>query len=81
MSTTSMNISLPSKLRAFIEECLAKDGYGTASEYIRELVRADQKRRAEQELENLLLERLRNEKVEEFDVDRLKSELGKRMKK
>ena len=38
-----MNISLPDELRDFVEE-LVKRGYGTSSEYVRELIRRDQDR-------------------------------------
>ena len=55
---TSMNISLPEIMRAFVDEQVQSGGYGTASEYIRELVRRDQKDRAEAHLEALLLEGL-----------------------
>ncbi len=47
-------------MKVFVEERLVKDGYGTISEYVRELIRQDQKQRAEQELETLLLEGLRS---------------------
>ncbi len=50
-----MNISLPSTLREFVEEQVSS-GYGSASEYIRELLRDDQKRAAQAKLEELLLE-------------------------
>jgi antitoxin ParD1/3/4 len=53
-----MNISLPDAMRAFVEQKVASGGYSTASEYIRELVRADQKRAAQERLEALLLEGL-----------------------
>jgi antitoxin ParD1/3/4 len=46
-----MNISLPDELRDFVEEQV-KRGYGTSSEYLRELIRRDQDR---QRLRNLLL--------------------------
>lgn len=59
-TTTTMNVSLPETMKSFVEERLGEDGYGTASEYIRDLIRADQKCRAEAQLETLLLERLRN---------------------
>jgi len=55
---TTLNISLPEPLRAFIEEQVAKGGYSTASEYIRQLIRDDQKRQAQNRLEALLLEGL-----------------------
>ena len=48
---TTMNISLPDAMRAFVEQKVASGGYSTASEYIRELVRADQKRAAQERLE------------------------------
>lgn len=41
---TSMNISLPEEMKAFVEEQLAKGGYSTVSEYIRHLIRKDQNR-------------------------------------
>lgn len=53
---TSINISLPESMKAYIEEQVASGGYGTVSEYIRELIRQDQKRRAKERLETLLLE-------------------------
>jgi len=42
----TMNISLPAKLRAFVEEQVSSGGYGTSSEYLRELIRRDQDRTA-----------------------------------
>jgi len=48
-----MNISLPEALKSFVDEQVAGRGYGTSSEYVRELIRADQDR---QRLRNLLLE-------------------------
>ena len=38
-----MNISLPEELKDFVDE-QAKRGYGTSSEYVRELIRKDQDR-------------------------------------
>ena len=54
----TMNISLPDALREFVEEQVAEGGYSTASEYVRELIRQDQKRRGLERLETLLLEGL-----------------------
>jgi antitoxin ParD1/3/4 len=39
---STMNISLPESLRAFVDEQVATRGYGTSSEYVRELIRKDQ---------------------------------------
>jgi antitoxin ParD1/3/4 len=50
---STMNISLPESLRAFVEEQVAARGYGTSSEYVRELIRKDLDR---QHLRGLLLD-------------------------
>ena len=34
-----MNISLPGPLRAFVERAVATGGFGSASEYVRQLIR------------------------------------------
>lgn len=49
----TMNISLPDSLRSFVDEQVSTRGYGTSSEYVRELIRRDQDR---QHLRELLLE-------------------------
>jgi antitoxin ParD1/3/4 len=54
----SMNISLPDPLKQFVDGQIAQGRYSSASEYIRELIRADEKRRAEEQLEAKLLEGL-----------------------
>ncbi len=40
---TTMNISLPESLKDFVDDQV-KRGYGTSSEYVRELIRKDQDR-------------------------------------
>ena len=49
---STMNISLPDSLKAFVDEQVSQRGYGTSSEYVRELIRHDQDR---QRLRSLLL--------------------------
>lgn len=49
---STMNISLPESLKSFVDEQVASRGYGTSSEYVRELIRKDQDR---QRLRTLLL--------------------------
>ena len=39
-----MNISLPDSLKSFVDEQVSSRGYGTSSEYVRELIRKDQDR-------------------------------------
>jgi antitoxin ParD1/3/4 len=41
---TTMNISLPDALKTFVDEQVSQRGYGTSSEYVRELIRKDQDR-------------------------------------
>ena len=50
---TTMNISLPDALKTFVDEQVSGRGYGTSSEYVRELIRRDQDR---QRLRGLLLD-------------------------
>ena len=50
---STMNISLPEALKAFVDEQVTQRGYGTSSEYVRDLIRRDQDR---QTLRGLLLE-------------------------
>ncbi len=54
---TSMNVSLPEELKEYVE-AQSRSGYSTPSEYVRELIRQDQKRRAQEKLNTLLLEGL-----------------------
>ena len=41
---STMNISLPEALKSFVDEQVSQHGYGTSSEYVRELIRKDQDR-------------------------------------
>jgi antitoxin ParD1/3/4 len=41
---STMNISLPEALKSFVDEQVNQGGYGTSSEYVRELIRKDQDR-------------------------------------
>ena len=49
---STMNISLPESLKSFVDRQVAARGYGTSSEYVRELIRRDRDR---QRLRGLLL--------------------------
>ena len=58
MATKTLNISLPDTQRVFVEEKIKKEGYGTISEYVRNLIREEQRKDEcrEQELEFLRAE-------------------------
>ena len=59
----SMNISLPEPLKQFVDGQIAQGRYSSVSEYVRELIRADERRRAEEQLETFLLEGLQGEEA------------------
>ena len=54
----SMNISLPDPLKHFVDGQISTGRYSSVSEYVRELIRNDEKRKAEEDLEAKLLEGL-----------------------
>ncbi len=54
-----MNISLPDPMKQYVEDQVSSGGYSSASEYVRELLRTDQKRKAEEALEETLLAALK----------------------
>lgn len=41
---STMNVSLPETLKAFVDDQVSERGFGTSSEYVRELIRRDQDR-------------------------------------
>ena len=55
---TTVTISLPESLKAFIDHQLATKGYGNVSEYFRSLLREARKEEEDARLETLLLEGL-----------------------
>jgi len=54
----TMNISLPDPMKQFVEEQVNAGGYSAVSEYVRDLVRADQKSKAKDQLEETVLDAL-----------------------
>ena len=81
---TSMNITLPEPMKQFVDDQISTGSYGTASEYVRSLIREDQKRRSQDRLDALLLEGLDSgepiEATTEFWQD-LKGRIDQRRKK
>ena len=60
-----MNISLPESLKTFVDEQVRQQGYGTTSEYVRDLIRRDQDRT---QLRSLLLEGAESRPTEPVDA-------------
>jgi antitoxin ParD1/3/4 len=57
MPMTSLNISLPDPLKAYIEDRVASGDFGTPSEFVRNLIRQDKEQRRSR-LETELLDAL-----------------------
>jgi len=60
---TTMNVSLPEKLKEYVDGRVEAGGYGTASEYVRDLIRQDlenQRKERNECLDALLLEGLKS---------------------
>jgi len=61
MEMTSLNISLPRSMKEYIETQVQEGAFSTPSEYMRALVREDQKHQQQQKLEAKLLESLESD--------------------
>jgi antitoxin ParD1/3/4 len=80
----TVNISIPDPMKQFIEERVTEKGYSTTSEYFRDLVREDQKKKAQEKLEILLMAGLESGSGEEATPEywqRLRSDLLERLAK
>jgi len=69
MGQETMNIALPESLKQFVLTEVSRGGYSTASEYVRELIRADQKRKSRERLEALILEGLQSGEPAEMTAE------------
>jgi len=58
MSNNTMNIALPEPLRAYVAQRVESGEYGNTSEYVRELIRKDQREQRVQRLRLLVEEGL-----------------------
>jgi antitoxin ParD1/3/4 len=54
----TMNIALPESMKHFVQERVSEGGYSSVSEYMRELIRNDQKQKVNERIDALLLEGL-----------------------
>lgn len=59
---TSLNISLPQQLKAYVEAQVAEGEYGTPSEYMRDLIRRDKELQLAK-LEEKLLKALASDSI------------------
>ncbi|MCQ9376055.1 type II toxin-antitoxin system ParD family antitoxin [Methyloversatilis sp. XJ19-13] len=65
----TMNISLPEPMKRFVEQQIASGRYGNVSEYVRALIREDERQHAQEKLEALLLQGLEGEAAALTDDD------------
>jgi antitoxin ParD1/3/4 len=65
--SSAMNISLPQAQREYVEARVASGGYRSASEYIADLIRRDQREAARTELEKALHDGLASGAAQLFD--------------
>lgn len=75
---TTMNISLPDDLRAFVDEQVHERAFGSTSEYMRDLIR---KQRDMEKLRSLLLEGAASPVEGDFDdhyFDQLRGKIRSR---
>jgi antitoxin ParD1/3/4 len=56
----TLNISLPDALHEFVERQVAEGGYGDASQYIHKLLREEEKKKARERVDVMLLEGLQS---------------------
>ena len=62
----TMNISLPDQLKDFVEGQVGSGRYSSVSEYVRDLIRDDEKRKAQEKLEALLVEGIQSGEATEM---------------
>jgi antitoxin ParD1/3/4 len=66
---SQFDLSLPDEMTAFIDAQVSQGGFATASDYLQELIRREQVRLAEAELDAKLLEGLKSKRVDMTDAD------------
>jgi antitoxin ParD1/3/4 len=52
----TMNIALPEEMKRFVQDRVAEGGYSSVSEYVRDLIRADQRRKVAERIDALLIQ-------------------------
>ena len=77
---TAMTISVLASQKEYIEEQASIEGFATPSEYLRQLVHEDQRRKAQERLEELLLEGLNGQStiMNKQDWDEIRTEVRRK---
>ena len=77
----TMNVALPESMKEFVQQQVAAGGYSSVSEYVRELIRTDQKSKARAALEAEVLKGLSggdSTPMTEEDWDSIREEIRRR---
>ena len=74
---TTMNISLPDSMKLFVDQQVSQRGYGTSSEYFRELIRKEQEKNT---LRDLIVAGALSKPSQEINADYF-SDLRRKAKK
>jgi antitoxin ParD1/3/4 len=80
----TMNISLPDQLKEFVDHQVGSGRYSSVSEYVRDLIRDDEKRKAQEKLETLLMEGIQSSEPTEMtrqDWDEIRREAVKQFER
>jgi antitoxin ParD1/3/4 len=80
----TMNIALPSQMKDFVQAQVEGGGYSSVSEYVRQLIRADQQRKAREEIDHKLVEALDGGNATPWtpaELEKLKSRVRQRHSK
>jgi len=78
----TLNIALPASMKEFIQAQVTLGSYSSASEYLRDLIRSDQRRKAKEALEAELLKGLNSGEatvMTDEDWDSIKHEVAQRL--
>lgn len=65
----TMNIALSPEMKEYVQAEVSRGGFSSTSEYIRALIRDDQKKKEELRLEALLLEGIQSGKASAFSPE------------
>lgn len=76
-----ISISLPDQIVQYIDQRISDGSYNTASEYLRELIREDQRRRSAERVEAMLIQGVESQASEwtQDDAARMKSLVRERL--
>jgi antitoxin ParD1/3/4 len=78
-----MNISLPAALRQWVEDQVETRGFGTASEFVRDMIRREREKAVRAKIDETLIEAMRSPMTEmtDKDWDDIRNEARRRARK